>query len=131
MKLCGFDEAFLTPWTSDGDFTLATGNTDGLAALGAIEIPVLPVTDLVKEPEELPIFLITGIGIPGKNPIQRPEHQSIGKQGHHQMEQGGPQQGSYQRNHQGTAQQSQTQLVGTVTAGHEPLKPLRDFFHEA
>ena len=37
------DELFLAPGAGDGDFAFAPGDTDHLAAFGAVEVAVLPV----------------------------------------------------------------------------------------
>ena len=103
----------------DGDFTLTAGDADGLAALGAGEIAVAPVLNLVKEPQEFPIFLVPGIGIPGKHPEQGPEHQAVIGQGQHQLHGSQGDEGAQQTQDQGGAEGSQAQLVGAVSACHE------------
>ena len=75
------DELLPALGAGDGDLALTPGDADGLAALGAGEIAVVPVLDLVKEPQELPILLVPGIGIPGEHPEQGPEHQAVISQG--------------------------------------------------
>ena len=119
MDSGGLDEPFLATGTGDGNFSLAPGNTDGLPTLGAVKIPVLAIPDLVKEPKEFPVFLITGIGIPGEHPKQCPEHQAIGQQGQYQMGQRSPQKGRNQADNHRCTQKGQTQLISAISASHK------------
>ena len=75
--LCLLYEFFPAPGAGDGDFSFAPGDSHHLAALGAVEVAVLPVFYPVKKLEELPVFLITLIGIPGQAAENRPEHHAI------------------------------------------------------
>ena len=59
------DKFFFAPGAGDGDFSLATGNTHHLAALGAVEVAVIPVLQPIPELEKLPILLVALVGIPG------------------------------------------------------------------
>ena len=106
----------------DGDLTLATGDTDGLAALGAGEIAVLPVLDLVKETKELSVLLVPGVCVAGEHPEQSPEHQAVISQRQHQLHGDQGDEGTQQAQGQGGAEDGQAQLVGAVAAHHKSAK---------
>ena len=71
------DELLPAFGASDGDLSLPPGNPDGLMALGTVEIAVVPVLQTVENQKKLPVLLIPLVGIPGKCPINGPEHQCI------------------------------------------------------
>ena len=125
------DELFPAAGTGDGDLALTPGNPDSLAALRAIEIAMLPVLDPVDERQEFPVFLVSLVGLPGEAAVQRPHQQRIIRQGEAQPDPPIGNKDADDHNDHRCPQKRHIQLVGTVTAGHEPLKPLRDFFHEA
>ena len=134
------DKFLLAPGAGDGDFALAPGNPDGLAALGAVEIAVVPVLEPVKDQQEFPVLLVALVGIPGEGPEDGPEHQPVAEgpeNGPHRQiaEQGGENAG-----HQAGAQNDHIQPVRAVPARHkaaqsggEPstglAQPHRQFIH--
>ena len=64
--LAFLDEFFPAPGAGNGDLSLAPGDPDGLAALGAVKIPVIPVPDPIHALEEFPVLLITLVGVAGQ-----------------------------------------------------------------
>ena len=80
--LLGFsDKLFPAFGAGDSDLSLATGHPDGLVALGAIEMLVLPVLDPVQDHQKPSVFPVALIGVPGEAPEKCPKHQDIGKGG--------------------------------------------------
>ena len=130
--IAGFLDEFLTAaGAGDGDLAFSTGNPNGLAALGALEIAVLPVLQMVEEPQEFPILLIPGVGIPGEHPKQRPAHQEVIQKAQQQLRKARGNEGADEAQHQGRHQHGQAQLVGAVAAcqkiaesGTQPVKKL-------
>ena len=127
------NELFCALGAGNGDLAFAAGDADGLAALGAVEIAVLPILDLVEEPQEFPIFLIPGVGIPGEHPEQSPEHQAVISQRQHQLHGDQGDEGTQQAHNESGAEGEQAQLVGAVAAchkstesGHQPVQKLSD-----
>ena len=116
------DELFSALGAGDGDLALATGDADGQAALGAGEIAVVPVFQLVEEPQEFSVLLIPGIGIPGEHPGQGPDHQTVVGKGQHQLHRCHGDEGAKQAHGKGGAEDGQTQLVGAVAAHHKTAK---------
>ena len=71
------DKFFLASGAGNGNFALAPGNPHHLAALGAIEVAILPVLDPGNQLQKLPVFQITLIGIPGQTAENSPDHQAV------------------------------------------------------
>jgi len=71
------DKFFFALGTGDGDFSFPSGDTNGLPAMGAVKMPVLPIFYSVQHPQIPAIFLIPAILIPGKRPENCPNHQHI------------------------------------------------------
>ena len=130
-SLCFLNEFFFTLGAGDGNFAFSPGNTNLLAATGAVIIPMLPIPNPLKKLQKLPVFLVSLVGLPGEAAVQRPHQQRIIRQGEAQPDPPIGNKDADDHNDHRCPQKRHIQLVGTVTAGHEPLKPLRDFFHEA
>ena len=79
VKSSLFNEFLFAFGAGDGDFSLSPGYSNRLAAPGTVKIPMLPVFDPLHKFQILPIFLIPLVGVPGKHPENRPNHQSIGQ----------------------------------------------------
>ena len=129
--LLGFsDKLFPAFGAGDSDLSLATGDPDGLVALGAIEMLVLPVLDPIQDHQKPPVFPVTLIGVPGEAPEKSPKHQDIGKGGQDQGQTRGFRQkyGDQREDHAGT-QDHGVQFVRAVTAHHKPLEPHTKFTH--
>ena len=110
---------FTAAGTGDGDLSLAPGNPDSLAALGAVEITVLPIFHPVIYLQEFPVFLITLVRIPGETPADRPDHQAIAQGPENQIE--GLQVNKYRQEacNQARAQNRHIQPVRAITTGHK------------
>ena len=74
---CFLGEFFPAAGAGDGDLALAPGHPDHLAALGAVEIPVLPVLQTACQLQEFPVFLVALVGVPGQSPENGPEHHAV------------------------------------------------------
>jgi len=70
-------EFFPAAGTGNGNLSLSSGYPHHLTALGAVEIPVLPVLDPAHQLQELPVLLIALISIPGQGPENGPEHHAV------------------------------------------------------
>lgn len=103
----------------DGDFAFATGDTDGLAALGAGEIPVGAVLDPVHHQKELSVFIIALIGIAGEAAEQRHIQDHGIDQGQQQHRRLVLDEHGDDGQHQAEAQQSHIQTVVTIPARHK------------
>ena len=119
MHLSFLHEFFPAFGTGDGDLTLTPGNTDRLAALGALEIAVLPVLHPVDDLAVLPIFLVTLVGILGKAPENRETQKTIGHQGQDHVDAAGADEHGQQTAYHAHTQQCHIQMVVAVTAGHK------------
>ena len=122
----------------DGDAALSAGDTHLLFVVGALEITVIlvlhPGAEVFQlalngtEPlEKFGVFRPAALHLTGEAAEQGNEHQNQGDpvQNAPAREDGHNIQNEVHHRHE------VVQLIRTVTAGHEPLKPLRDFFHEA
>lgn len=124
---CGFlssafaDEFFLAPGAGDGDLALALGNPDILAAPGAIIIAMVPVLDPVEDLQELPVLLITLVGIAGEGPADGPDHQAIGKCRQQQISHRHLHKARDHADHQRRHQNRQIQFIRSISSCHEPL----------
>ena len=76
--LCFPNELFPALGAGNGDLALSPGDTDPLAAVGAIVIAVLPIPDAVQDLQKPAILLIAAVGVPGEHAENGPEHQHIG-----------------------------------------------------
>ena len=74
QKSTFFDKPLLAPGAGNGKFALTAGNADGLLALRAGEVAMLPILDPLQEDQKFPVFLVTLVGIPGKGTEEGPEH---------------------------------------------------------
>ena len=117
------DELLPALGAGDGDLALASGNTNHLTALGAVIVAVLTVFQPVEELEEFPVFLIPGIGIPGKAAVNGPDHQAIGNGGKEQIDPGILKERRDQASYQAGAQNRHIQPVGAIATRHETLHP--------
>ena len=139
--MSGFpDEFFSAPGAGDGNLALAPGDPHGLAALGAVEIPIVPVFKPVDQLQKFPVFLIALIGVSGKHPEHGPDHQRVAQQPEDQAYRLPPKQGGENAGHKARNQDCHIQTVGTVPAGHEsaqghshsgphPVQPAADSIH--
>ena len=85
--LSGFlNELFPAFGADNGDLALAPGDTDGLLALRAGEVAMLPVLDPLQEHQKFPVFLVTLIGVAGEGTEDGPEHQAVGYNGENAAE---------------------------------------------
>ena len=112
-------ELFPAAGAGDGDFAFAPGDPDHLAALGAVEIAVLPVLHPAENLQELPVFLIAFIGVPGQHPENGPEHHAIAEKEQNQIHRGGPEEHRQQAGSQTHAEDGRIQFVGAVAAHHK------------
>ena len=74
------DELLLAPGAGDGDFALAPGDPDGLAAAGAEKITVLAILHPIQHQAEASVLLIALIDIPGEAAPNRPNHHAVAQQ---------------------------------------------------
>ena len=123
LLLLGITDEFLTAFrTSNGNLTLASGNPDHLVTLRTVVVAMLAVFQPVKKLEELPVFLITLVSVPGETAANGPDHQTIGKGGQKQTDSGTAEDGGNHARRQTGAQDRHIQPVGTVAANHETLQ---------
>ena len=113
------DKFFPATGAGDGDLSLTPGNPDGLAALGAFKIPVIPVPDAVHEFQKSPVLLVPLVGIPGEAAENGPEHQNIGYTMENQIDQRVPDEQGQDDHHQGSAQNRAVEFVVAVAALHK------------
>ena len=116
------DELLPASGAGDGDFPLPTGDTDGLAALGAIEIAVVAVLQAVENQQKLPVFLVALVGIPGKRPEDGPNHQRIAQDQEEHPHTQVPEQRGENAGYQTCAQNDHIQPVGSIPPGHKAAK---------
>ena len=117
------DELLPAFGAGDGDLSLPPGNPDGLMALGTVEIAVVPVLQTVENQKKLPVLLIPLVGIPGKRPINGPEHQCIAQHKENHPHGQIPEQGGENTGNQACAQNGHVQPVGAIPPGHKAAKP--------
>ena len=120
--LCLFDKFFLALGAGDGDLTLAPGDPHLLTAAGAIEVAVIPVLDLIQQHEETAVFPVALVGVPGKRPEDRPEHQRVGCGGERQVHPGIADEQAQDAQHHAGAQDRSIQFVRAVASGHKPAQ---------
>ena len=77
MVLRFLDELPVAARAADVDLTTATGNTDGLPALGTVEITVLFVLQMGEETQKSGVFPASGGDIPGIHTKNTPEQGRI------------------------------------------------------
>ena len=119
--LCLLNKLFSALGAGNGDFALAPGDAHHLAAFGAVEVPVLPVLHAAGKLEELPVFLIALVGIPGEAPHQGDDQKGVHAQGQDQVEEHVFHKHGQHAQHQTHDQQSHIQAVVTITTHHEAL----------
>jgi len=119
-------ELFPAFGASDGDLTLASGNTDRLAALGTLKITVFPILDPVDDLTILPVFLITLISVPGQASENHKTQEAVGNQRQYHIGTICPDEHGQNAAHHTHAQQGHIQMVITVTAGHKVSKRRRE-----
>lgn len=115
------NELFSAPGTGDGNFSFASGDTDGLVALGTVKIPVLPVLEPVKKLQELPVLLIPLVGIAGHGPADGPDHKAIGENQENKIEGESPDKGGDKTCNEAGGQNHHAQPVGAIAPVHEAL----------
>ena len=123
-EILGFPhELFLASGAGDGDFSFAPGDTDGLAALGTVEVAVVPVLQTVEKQEEGPVLLVALVGIPGEGPEDGPDHQAVAEKPENGAHNGPGEEGGEDACKQTEPQDHHIQSVRTVAAGHKVTEP--------
>ena len=128
--ISGFLDKFLSAFgAGDGNFAFTTGDTHGLAALGAVEVAVLTIFDPINQGQEFAVFLVAFIGLSGEAAEQGPNKQGVIDQGEHGAD-GliGDEEADEHHNNAGP-QDHHVQLIRTVATGHKIKKPLLDLLH--
>ena len=122
LKSGFLQEAFLAAGTGDGDLAFAPGNADGLMALGAVKIAMLPVLQTVIDLQEAAVFLITLVGVPGQAAENGPDHQTIAQRPENQVKGLHRNHHRQQTGHQAGAEDRHIQTVGAIATGHKAAK---------
>ena len=117
--LAFFDKPLLAAGAGNRHLALAPGNPDGLAALRAGEIPVLPVFQPFHQHQILPVFLIPLIGIAGKSTEKGPNHQAVRNHRKEQTDRSFDKD-THQAYDQTGSQNHCIELIRSVTADHKP-----------
>ena len=112
-------ELFPAFGAGDGNLALASGNANGLVALGALEVAVLPVLEPVHHLAILPVFLVALVGVLGEAPENHQTQETVGNQGQDHIETGDPDEHGQQTAHHAHTQQGHIQMVVAITAGHK------------
>lgn len=124
------DELFPASGAGNGNFAFASGDPDHLAALGTVEIAVVPILNAAHKLQEFPILLVALVGIPGQKPEDGPEHEPVAQEKENQVQQDavlhehGNEAGS-----QAHAQNHHVQLVVSIAARHEMRHAHLQFLH--
>ena len=122
------DKFFAAFGAGNGDFSLPLGNTDILAAAGAVKIPVILILKALQQHQIPPVFPVALVGVSGKGTEDRPEHQRVGYQGQHKIQPVRPDKHGQQTRRKAGAQDHHIQFIRTVAALHEPLQSVSHFF---
>ena len=130
MCLCFLPEVLPTTGTGDGDFSLASGDTHHLMALGAVEIAMLAVLQPVEELEELPILLIPLVGIAGQAAPNRPDHHAIADDEQDHIHLRGYADHGQKACYQARAQDHHIQPVWSIAPRHEAAQKRGQFCGE-
>ena len=112
----------MAPGTGDGDFSLAPGHPNHLAAFGAVKIAVLPILQPTGELQKLPVFLIALIGVPGQTAPDRPNHQPVAQHKQQQIHRRVPDKHRQQTCGQTRAKNHHIQLIRSVASRHKPAQ---------
>lgn len=123
-------KALPAPGAGDGDFSLAPGDTHGLAASGADEIAVVAVLDPIQHQLEAAVFLIPSVDISGQTAEDGPAHQSIAGQPEQNSGNGAAEEGRKQTGEQTGTQNHHIEPVGAVAADHEAAEAHADLSKE-
>ena len=127
--LCFFNEPLPAFGAGYGDLALVTGHPDGLAAFGALKIPMVPVLQPVLKGKKFAVFLIPQIFIPGHTADDGPDHQTVGDGGEDQIHRQIPNEHGDQADHHTGTQQEHIEPVVAITPIHKSAQTLSDFAH--
>ena len=75
------NKLFFALGAGDGNFAFSLGYPHLLTAAGAIIIPVVLILQLLEEQQELPVFIIALINIPGQCAADCQNHKAVRNQG--------------------------------------------------
>ena len=103
----------------NSDLTLASGNADRLAALGALKIAMLPILRTVHDLAVLPVLLVSLVGILRQASENHQTQETIGNQSQDHVDPAGPDKHGQQTANHAHTQQCHIQMVVAIAAGHK------------
>lgn len=130
FPLCFTDELFFAPGAGDGDFPLAPGDPNHLAAFGAVKVAVLPVFQPVPELHELSVLLVALIGVARQGAPDGQDHQAVAEQEEHHVQHHRPGPHGQQAHKQSCTQNHHIQPIRTVAPRHKPVQARGQFCGE-
>ena len=118
---------FLALGTGDGNLTFSFGYPHLLMAAGAIVVTVILILQLLEEQQELPVFIIPLVNIPGQSAANSQDHEAVRDHGKQQFDRSKGHQHRQEGKTETCTQDRHIQFVCAVATCHKLPQAHTDF----